>query len=83
MLFGLSNTPASFRGYINKILAKKLDIFVIIYLDDIFIYIKKPGQTHMNTVWWVLEKPRKNSFFTNFKRCQFYKVKVCFLGYIV
>ena len=38
MPFGLSNAPASFQGYINKILAEKLDIFVIVYLDDIFIY---------------------------------------------
>ena len=43
MSFGLSNAPASFQGYINKILAKKLDIFVIIYLDDIFIYTKDQG----------------------------------------
>ena len=43
MPFGLSNAPASFQGYINKILAEKLDIFVIVYLDDIFIYTKDPG----------------------------------------
>ena len=30
ILFGLMNTSASFHEYINKILAKKLDIFVII-----------------------------------------------------
>ena len=38
MSFGLSNALASFQGYINKILAEKLDIFVIVYLDDILIY---------------------------------------------
>ena len=43
MSFGLSNAPASFQGYINKILAKKLDIFVIVYLDNIFIYTKDLG----------------------------------------
>ena len=43
MLFELSNVPASFQGYINKILAKKLDIFVIVYLDDILIYTKDAG----------------------------------------
>ena len=47
ILFGLSNASASFQGYINKILAEKLDIFVIVYLDDIFIYIKDPGQGHI------------------------------------
>ena len=43
MPFGLSNTLVIFQGYVNKILAKKLDIFVIIYLDGILIYIKDPG----------------------------------------
>ena len=38
MPFGLSNAPASLQGYINKILEEKLNIFVIMYLDDIFIY---------------------------------------------
>ena len=40
MLFGFFNTLALFQNYINKILAKKLDIFIIIYLNDIFIYNK-------------------------------------------
>ena len=43
MSFGLSNVPASFQGYINKILAEKLDIFIMIYLDDILIYTKDSG----------------------------------------
>ncbi len=40
MLFVLTNIPATFQGYINKILMKKLGIFIIIYLDNIIIYIK-------------------------------------------
>lgn len=51
MLFGLSNAPASFQGYINKILAEKLNIFVIIYLDNILIYIKDLGQGHVKVVY--------------------------------
>lgn len=31
MLFGISNASASFREYINEILAKKQDIFCIVY----------------------------------------------------
>ena len=42
MLFDLSNAPATFQGYVNKILAEKLDIFVIVYLDNILIYTKDP-----------------------------------------
>ena len=50
MPFGLSNALASFQGYINKILAKKLDVFVIVYWDDIFIYNEDEGQGHVEAV---------------------------------
>lgn len=30
----------NFQGYIKKILGKKLNIFIIVYLDDILIYTK-------------------------------------------
>ena len=43
MPFRLFNSPTSFQGYINKILAKKLDLFVIAYLDNILIYTKDKG----------------------------------------
>ena len=48
--FGLSNAPASFQSYINKILAKKLDVFVIIYLDYILIYTENKAQSHVEAV---------------------------------
>ena len=50
MSFGLTNAPASFQGYINKIFAEKLDIFVIMYLNDIFIYIDDDGDGYMAAV---------------------------------
>ena len=37
ILFGSSNTLTTFQKYVNKILAEKLNIFMIIYLDDILI----------------------------------------------
>ena len=83
MPFGLSNAPASFQGYINKILAKKLDVFVIVYLDNIFIYTKDPGQGYVEAVRWMLDVLRRHELFANLKKCQFHKDKVCFLGYIV
>ena len=51
MFFDFSNIPTTFQGYINKILAKKLDVFVIIYLDDILIYTKNPSQPHIEAVY--------------------------------
>ncbi len=40
MPFGLFNILVSFQVYINKILVKKLNIFVVVYLDNILIYTK-------------------------------------------
>ena len=83
MPFGLSNAPASFQGYVNKILAEKLDIFVIVYLDDILIYTKDTGQGHVDAVRWVLEILRKYGLFANLKKCRFHQDEVRFLGYVV
>ena len=41
--FGLSNALATYQRYINKILAEKLNTFVIVYLDNILIYTKDWG----------------------------------------
>ena len=83
MFFGLSIAPATFQRYVNKILAEKLDIFVIVYLDDILIYTKDSGQQHVETVRWILDHLRKYSLFANLKKCRFYQDEVCFLGYVV
>ena len=50
MLFGAFNAPASFQGYINKILTKKLNVFIIVYLDNILIYTKDASQGHVEAV---------------------------------
>ena len=83
MPFGLSNAPASFQGYINKILAEKLDVFVIVYLDDILIYTEDEGQGYVEAVRWVLDLLRKNGLFANLKKCRFHQDEVRFLGYVV
>ena len=83
MLFDLTNAPASFQGYINKIPAEKFDIFVIVYLDYIFIYTDDDGDRHVSAVQWVLEQLRKFSLFANLKKCRFHQEEVRILGYLV
>ena len=39
MFFSLTNILITFLSYIYKIFIKKLIIFIIIYLNNIFIYI--------------------------------------------
>ena len=83
MSFGLTNAPASFQGYNNKIFAEKLDIFVIIYLDDILIYTKNDEDGYVAAVQWVPEQLRKFLLYANLKKCWFHQNKVRFLGYVI
>ncbi len=83
MAFGLSNAPANFQGYINKILAEKFNIFVIVYLDDILVYTEDAGHPYLDAVRWVLEQLRKHGFYANLKKCRFHQDKVRFLGFVV
>lgn len=41
ILLKLANTLVNFQGYINKIFVEKYNIFIIIYLNNILIYIFK------------------------------------------
>ena len=50
MPFSFSNALATFQGYVNKILAEKLNIFVIVYLDNILIYPENLGQPYVGAV---------------------------------
>ena len=43
MPFSLSNAPAVFQHFMNEIFADLLDIYVIIYLDDLLIYSDNPA----------------------------------------
>lgn len=83
MSFGLSNTSATFQDLINQILAKKLDIFCIVYLDDILIYIKGSESDYINAVKWVLEQLLQNRLYANLQKCQFHQDEIYFLGYII
>ena len=83
MLFNLSNALVSFQGYINKILVEKLNIFVIWYLDNIFIYTEDFGQPHVNVARWVLEQLRRHDLFANLEKCSFHKDEVRFLRFVI
>ncbi len=50
MPFGLTNALATFQGYNNKILVEKFDLFMIVYLNDIFIYTENEGEEHIPAV---------------------------------
>ena len=78
MPFGLSNAPASFQDYINKILAERLNTFFVVYLNNIMIYTEDSREPYIKTMQWVLEQLRKHGFHANLKKCQFHQMRYNF-----
>ena len=58
MLFELINACATFQTYINNVLRKYLDVFIVIYLNDILIYLKneKDHKKHVRQILNTLKK---------------------------
>lgn len=50
VLLDLFNTSASLQGFINKILIKNSNVFIIVYLENILIYTKDPDRPHVKLV---------------------------------
>jgi hypothetical protein len=82
MSFELANASVTFQSYINFALRKFLNVFVIIYLDDILIYSQNEEE-HTNHVRLVLKRLRKYKLFAKLSKCDFDLKEVDYLEFIV
>ncbi|KAF8751545.1 hypothetical protein RHS01_08514 [Rhizoctonia solani] len=82
MTFGLTNAPAAFQHFMNKLFKDLLDVCVIIYLDDILIYSKTDAD-HTQHVHEVLKRLKENQLFCKASKCAFHVTSVEYLGIIV
>jgi hypothetical protein len=82
MPFGLKNSPATFMSMMNNILRPFTNTFVVVYLDDILIYIKSWAE-HLQHIWQVLHTLRQHKLYANLERCSFGMDRVHYLGYII
>jgi len=80
MPFGLTNAPAVFQHLMNDILRDLLDIYCVVYLDDILIYSENDTD-HSNHVKAFLERLKEHDLFAKLEKCQFSVKSVEFLGY--
>lgn len=78
--FGLSNAPPSFLAWMNTILGDMIDSFVLVYLDDIFIF-SKTEEEHKDHVKQVLDKFKEETLVVNVKKCHFAQRNLSFLGF--
>ena len=82
MQFGFTNTLIIFQRRINYILGKYLDDFVIIYLDNIIIYLNSKKE-YKKYVKWVLSRLYKENMPVVIKKCEFHTKKTNFIGFII
>nr|GFA68347.1 putative reverse transcriptase domain-containing protein [Tanacetum cinerariifolium] len=82
MPFGLTNTPTVFMDLMNRVCKPYLDKFVIVFIDDIFIYSKyeKEHEEHLKAI---LELLKKEELYAKFSKCDFWIPKVQFLGHVI
>jgi transposase InsO family protein len=82
MPFGLTNAPAAFQRFMNDIFSDLLDVYVVVYLDDIMIYSEDP-EKHPEHVREVLRRLRAHDLFCKPEKCEFHANRIEFLGYVV
>jgi hypothetical protein len=82
MSFQLTNAPAYFMYLMNKIFMEYLDKFVVVFIDDIFIYSKNEEE-HEEHLSLVLQKLREHELYAKFSKCEFWLKEVAFLGHII
>ena len=82
MPFGLSNAPSAFQRFMNNIFSDVLDVFVVIYLDDILIYSDNMND-HKKHVKKVLKRLQENRLYVSPTKCVFHQNRIEFLGFVL
>ena len=79
MLFRFKNAPAHFLHYKNQFLGDLIDVCVLVYLDDIFIfsYTEEEYQKHIDRVF---DRLAQFKYHVKHKKCELFSEQVEFLG---
>jgi hypothetical protein len=70
MSFGLTNAPAHFMYLMNFIFMPELDMFVIVFIDDILIY-SKSEEEHSQNLRVILQRLQDHQLYAKFSKCAF------------
>ena len=82
MSFGLTNAPAAFMDLMNRIFKPALDLYVVVFVDDILIY-SKTREDHARHLRITLQTLREHELYAKLSKCEFWLEKVAFLGHVV
>ena len=82
MAFGLTNAPATFQALMNEVLRPFLRRFVLVFFDDILVYINSWAE-HLQHLRLVLDTLRAHRPFVKRSKCAFGTTSVAYLGHVV
>ena len=82
MPFGLCNAPSTFQRLMNKVFAKEINSFILVYLDDILVY-SRSIEEHWDHLERALDRLRQAKLYGRLHKCEFLKDKVDYLGFEV
>ncbi|MCI12267.1 retrotransposon protein, partial [Trifolium medium] len=82
MPFGVTNAPAIFMDYMNRIFHPFLDKFVVVFIDDILIY-SKSEEEHKEHLRIVLQMLREKKLYAKLSKCEFWMKEISFLGHVI
>ena len=82
MSFGLTNAPVAFMDLMNRVFRLYLDLFMVVFIDDILVY-SKDAQEHEQYLRIVMETLREKKLYAKLSKCDFWLKEVSFLGHIV
>jgi hypothetical protein len=70
MSFGLTNALAHFMYLMNSIFMPELDKFVVVFIDDILVYLKnlEEYEEHLRIV---LQRLQEHQLYAKFSKCEF------------
>ena len=82
MSFRLTNAPAPFMYLMNELFKQYLDLFVIIFINDILIY-SRSEEEHASHLRVILQTLKDRQLFSKFSKYEFWLQSVVLLGHIV
>jgi hypothetical protein len=65
----------------NDMLKPFIDIFIIVYFNDILVY-NKDKKEHRNHLQEVFQTLKSQKFYANLKKCEFFTSSFVFLGFV-
>lgn len=82
MPFGITNVPAIFMDYMNRIVYSFLDNFVVVFIDNILIYScsHKEHKEHLRIMLGIL---KEKQLYAKLIKCEFWLDDIQFLSHVI